>query len=321
MKYHRLTRDERYQIAALKESGLGVRAIARVLGKSASTISRELRRNSYFPNKYIPSYAHNKALKWTRRRQGTKLRIKGELKAHIEAKLKLDWSPEQIAGRLKLESKQAISYSTIYRFIYRDASERGSFYQRLRTKRKKRCRRQGRSTINERLVGRRSIHERPGIIEERLRIGDLERDTVRGKHHYPVLLTIVDRKTRRLTMGLLPRNTSQGAHKKTVSLVRREPIQTITNDNGCEFYDHQFTSQALNVPIYFCEPGKSSQRGTNENTNGLLRQYFPKNMDFMQIRSWHIRRVTDLLNNRPRKCLAYRTPNEVYRDEISRMLR
>lgn len=314
MRYHRLTREERYQIASLKESGHGVRRIARVLGRDASTISRELRRNSYDQTKYFGAHAQKKARRRSRRGQESKLKIKAELKAYIEEKLRLDWSPEQIAGRLMLERKGQVSYSTIYRFIYRDAQSWGKLFKKLRSQRKKRKQRKS-GRLLTRKTEKTRINERPLIIEERGRLGDFERDTVRGKGHHPVLLTIVDRRSRRVKLGLLKRNSSMIAHKKTVSLLRRERVKSITNDNGKEFVDYFFTSQELRVPIFFCDPGKSSQRGTNENTNGLLRQYFPKKMDFSTIKEWRLREVASLLNNRPRKCLAYKTPNELHTEQ------
>lgn len=313
MKYHRLTRDERYQIAALKESKHGVRAIARIIGRNPGTISRELKRNSYDKRNYFGMHAHKRAQKRARRSQESKLKIKAEVKAYVEARLRMDWSPEQISGRLMVENNLGrVSYSTIYRFIYRDAEEWGKLFRKLRSQRKRRKSRVKRSTTNQCSVQKSSIHSRPAIVEERSRLGDYERDTMRGKDHNPVLLTIVDRASRRTTLGWLPRNASMIVHKKTVSLLRCQPRKTITNDNGSEFSDHFFTAEKLKVPVYFCDPYKSNQRGTNENTNGLLRQYFPKNLDFKTITEDQIRRAARLINDRPRKCLAYRTPNEIH---------
>ena len=162
--------------------------------------------------------------------------------------------------------------------------------------------------------------ERPKIVDERIRFGDFERDSVQGKFKGPVLLTIVDRLSRLTKIKKVRWINAEATHRATVELLRNLPINTITNDNGSEFADHQLTAKALGADIYFNDPYSSWQRGTNENTNGLIRQYYPKGTDFTKVSDLDVKHLEDLLNNRPRKTLGYKTPNEVQNSQI-RVLR
>lgn len=219
MAYQRLALVERYQIGALKNSGLSVREIGRVIGRNASTISRIGSNGNWMG--YFPQTAH--ALARDRRRtnkSSSNLRIRGALETSIRAKLELDWSPEQICGRLLKKKRTALSYSTVYRFIYRDAKSGGTLWTHLRTQRKSQ-RRQKSSILSDNfksLKDVRSIKERPKIVEKKRRLGDLERDLVCGTKHGAVILTINDRVSRRVKLAILPNKSAKLVHKKTVSV-------------------------------------------------------------------------------------------------------
>jgi transposase, IS30 family len=304
--YHRLTLDDRYQIQAEKNSGLGIREIAMRIGRSPSTVSRELKRNS---RKYSPQYAHKCAAK-RRAGVGPPQRM-GALKDQIEYLLRLQWSPEQISGRL-LNSGVRISHETIYRHIFKDFQNGGDLYFNLR--RKRRYRRPRKITKTLKRNGFRTnqtwIDDRPRIVEKRKRIGDFERDTVLGKNGR--LLTIVDRKSRLTKIGKIEKHNAYYTHLETLKLLKGHVVHTITNDNGPEFAFHNETAKDLKTKVYFSRPYSSWQRGTNENTNGLIRQYYPKGTDFSKVSNEQIAKIEQRLNERPRKCLGFRTPSEVH---------
>jgi len=316
-KYRRLTPIERYQIKALKDSGLSLRKIAKTLKRQTSSISRELRRNR--ARRYIPSFAE-KLARSRRQGIGPKKRIHSKLQQRIDGYLYKQWSPEQIAKCLK-KAKLGISVEAIYRYVYADQKRGGELYLNLRRRRK--WRRSHKIVSNFKNIGRRvnqeSIDERPKIVERRKRVGDFERDTVLGKKGSPVLLTIVDRTSRLTRMVLLKSLNAELTHKATVKLLKSLTVQTITNDNGPEFALHKKTAGALKAKIYFNHPYSSWERGTNENTNGLIRQYYPKGHDFRLVTNKEIKRIERLLNTRPRKCLGFKTPIEVHK-KLSRVL-
>lgn len=316
MRYNRLTREERYQIQALIKSGLSIRKAAATLSRSPSTISREIHRNSSISS-YRPLVAHKLAFD-RRSTVHPPLRIRGKLERKVINLLRKNWSPEQISGRLRIKEKVGIASETIYSYVYRDFKEGGSLFTHLRRGRKRR-RTQAVGRAFKRCGKRLSyppISTRPTIVEKRKRLGDYERDTVLGKFQGPVLLTIVDRSSRRTFIGKVDRIDAKLTHLKTVQLLRRNPAKTITNDNGPEFADYKVTSKKLKVPIFFNDPYSSWQRGTNENTNGLIRQFYPKGTDFTKVSDKDIKKVEQLLNQRPRKCLGFLTPQEVQRRKV-----
>ncbi len=279
--------------------------------RSPSSISRELRRNQNV--KYDAKRAHQRWKK-NRARIGPPKRITETIKLQIEERLKIQWSPEQISAALSLE-KVKISHETIYKYIYEDYRRGGDFYKNLRWARK--MRRTHVATRNLKRSGlrldRRSISEREEVVERRLRVGDYERDTMLGKNGR--LLTIVDRASRLTKIAKLDKANafSFDTHLETLNLLKDEIVHTITNDHGTEFGLHDMTEKSLKAKVYFAEPYCAWQRGTNENTNGLIRQYFPKGTDFSKVSREEIKHVESLLNARPRKCLGYKTPNEVHR--------
>lgn len=309
-RYLRLTLEERYQISALKESGCSIRGIGRTLKRSASTISRELRRNS--GKAYKPKQAHKKAQS-KRAKVGPSKRVDDEAADLIADGLLRQWSPEQIAGRLALQGV-TLSHEVIYQYIYEDYREGGCLFEYLRRSRK--WRRTHKATRNFKNVGKRTytnwIDKRPKIVDERCRLGDFERDSVLGVFRGPLLLTIVDRASRLTKICKIERINSQLTHYATVNLLKDMKVETITNDNGPEFSSYHLTEKALNANVYFNHPYSSWQRGTNENTNGLIRQFYPKGTDFNKVTNEAIQALEDALNNRPRKCLGFKTPLEVH---------
>jgi IS30 family transposase len=312
MRYRQLTQEERYQIAAQGGCGKSNPEIAIFLKRHRSTIWREKTRNSGRRG-YRPKQAHMKA-ELRRNDRVYFEKVTAEFEVVIREKLGLQWSPEQISGRVKLEGFESVSPETIYRFVKRDKTEGGSLWRNLRWSRRRRKKRFGSINRQGELKDRVFIEERPGIVDERVRLGDWERDTVLGKAHKGVLLTIVDRVSKKVLIGRLARKTSEETHQKTVALLSgiSRRVLTLTNDNGKEFAAHKETARDLKTKIYFTHPYSSQERGTNENTNGLIRQYFPKTMDLRSVRIQRIKKVISLLDLRPRKSLGYRTPLEVH---------
>lgn len=308
--YSRLTRDDRYQIKALVDSGFSASEIAAKLGRHRSTIGRELRR--CLRRRYCPDRADNKS-RLLRRSLRPKIRITGHLKEIIDEQLGLQLSPEQIAGRLKLIGMR-ISHETIYKYIFKDAQSKGELFVNLRRRRRKRRSHAGVKRLRNcgLRTGRQWIDERPPVIEARERLGDLERDCIVGGGSTHRLLTIVDRVSKLTWIKKLAGPTSAEAHEATVELLSDEVVLSITNDNGPEFGLHDESAKALETQIYFSNPYCSWERGTNENTNGLIRQYFPKGTDFSRITEDQIAEVEARLNTRPRKTLGYLTPIEVH---------
>lgn len=232
----------------------------------------------------------------------------------IEEKIKQDWSPEQISGWLKKHGHQAISHETIYKHIWADKKKGGTLYKHLRHYGKRYNKRgkgkAGRGCIPNRV----DIKERPAIVEEKNRVGDWEGDTVIGKQGHSVLVTLVDRASKVVCMKKSPRKTADEVTEAVISKLDplREFTHTTTLDNGKEFAGHEKISKALGAPVFFATPYHSWERGLNEHTNGLIRQYFPKGTDFDFISDEEIAKVEMMLNTRPRKALAFETPFEAW---------
>jgi transposase, IS30 family len=313
--YKHLTLGERYQIYACKKSGWSNRAIAAELGVDQTTIGRELKRNQSGRG-YRPQHADKLA---ALRRQGkAKKRISVATWEAIEADLECDFSPEQIHGRRSLEGKETVSHEWIYRHIYQDKTQGGNLYQHLRSQ-KKRKKRYGKNSKRGALVNQISIEKRPPVVTEKSRIGDWEVDSVIGKAHQGAIVTMVERKTKLLRMEKLDYKTAVLTKEAICKLLIGLEVKTITSDNGKEFALHQEIAKLLEADFYFCHPYSSWERGVNENTNGLVRQYFPKQMKFATITEQDIKLAEDKLNNRPRKTLGYQTPNEVYNKELKEL--
>lgn len=311
MGYRRLTLGQRYQIELLISKRVSKAAIARELKVSRSTITRELR---LCKKSYCAEEAQRASLTNLERRSKANRKISGSIKDHVEQLILNDWSPEQAEKTILEETGEYVSLRTIYRYIERDALEGGKLKKHLRILRKQRKdRKKPQYRSDQGLVRNRTpIEKRPKVVETRSRIGDYERDTMLGVRGGNVLLAIVDRKTRYLKIAMLPKLSAENAHRATVALLKNNVVKTITNDNGIEFAFHQKTSKQLNAPIYFSRSYRAWERGTNENTIGLLRQYFPKKKPIPKLTKRALLKIQDKLNKRPRKVLGFKTPHELY---------
>lgn len=312
--YQHLTVAERYQIFILLKAGFSFSAIALQLNRHRSTIHRELSRNLVLDYRiigYSPSRADN--LAWHRRRVKPHFKISAETWTAVILALQQRWSPEQICYRRKLAGLSAISPESIYLRIWQDKRQGGTLWQCLRH-RLRRGKRGRLHKVRGLIIGRVGIEYRPAIVDSRSRIGDWEADTVFGRQSQAPLLTLVDRRSRYCVIAALKSKHALHVSERMVGALSAlpQPVHTITSDNGKEFAQHVKVSQALKADFYFARPYASWERGTNENTNGLLRQFFPKQHDFNSITHEEIENAMNLLNNRPRKCLGWLTPNEVF---------
>jgi transposase, IS30 family len=303
MTYKQLTEVQRYQIAALKKTEKNHKEIAKIICISEATISRELKRNRGKKG-YRPKQANQIALA---RRRGAKKAIKmtSRVIALIEEKLKLEWSPEQISGWFDLEHDISISHECIYQHIWSDKYQGGDLFKYLRFSNKKRKKQYGSTDKRGQIRNRITIDERPEVVEHKSRLGDWEIDTVIGKNHKGALVTIVERKSKLALIKKVKTKQAQAVTHATVTLLKPylDKVLTITADNGKEFSDHQTIAKALDVMIYFAHPYSSWERGLNENTNGLIRQYFPKGSSFEEVTDEQVQQVMDKLNHQPRKML------------------
>ena len=286
--------------------------IAKVINKSKSTISRELKRNSDQRNK---TYKYDLAQKKYEKRQKEKpkkIKLTSELKKYIEEKIKEDLSPEQIYGESKLKDIECVSHETIYQYIWTNKKQGGVLYKHLR-RHGRRYRKRGHLKDNRGIIKDRvSIDQRPPEVDEKQRFGDFEIDTIIGKNHNGAILTINDRKTSFVKIKKLTGKNAKELAEQTIKILMpiKHLIHTITGDNGKEFAEHKQIAEALNIDFYFAHPYHSWERGANENTNGLLRQYIPKSTDFKNITDEEIMIIQNKLNNRPRKKLNYFSPLE-----------
>ncbi len=308
--YTQLTREQRYQIHALLKTGQTHTRIATVVGVHTATISRELRRN-----RGLRGYRPHQAQRLAQGRQATKLRPRFGQAAwpQVETLLRQAWSPEQISGRLTREHGRTISHEWIYQYIYRDKRAGGELHRALRCQ-KARRKRYGTYSRRGRIANQVSIAERPAVVAARQRIGDWEGDTVIGKGHRGALVTLVERKSKYTVLQAVRQKTANAVRTAVVRALwpHRAHVQTITYDNGREFSDHAGMARDLDARIYFAHPYAAWERGVNENTNGLIRQFFPKNRDLRRVRTYHLTAVMNNLNHRPRKTLDFRTPYEVF---------
>ena len=308
--YTQLTQEERYQIYALKKAGHSQKEIAVNLGRSPSTISRELKRNRGLKG-YRPKQAHR--LAQNRKQVRNRRRIPDSAWRHVERLLREDWSPEQISGWLRQSEGICISHEWIYHYVYEDKRRGGDLHRHLRCQ-KPRRKRYGSYDRRGRIRERVFIDERPAVVEERSRIGDWEVDTMIGKPGGAVLVTLVERYSRLSVLSLAPNKTAEAVKAAILKAILplSSQVHTLTYDNGKEFALHMDIAEVLEADGFFAHPYHSWERGLNENTNGLIRQYLPKGSDFNQLTSAQVEQIMDKLNNRPRKCLDYKTPNQVF---------
>lgn len=319
MPYTHLTHDDRVAFSTLRRMGHSLRSIGRELGKHHTTFGRELQRNkktnkSGYDARYARTLVHERRTHAHRKRR--KLMNVPWLRCYVVRKLKTFWSPEQIAGRLRKRYKRTIvCQETIYQWIYK---ERHDLKQYLRSQKGKYRRRHGsnrRKRMREIEDGKRRVNARPHIVEQRKRVGDWEGDTVLGKEKTERILTHVERKSGLLLADKISTMKADCVRKVAVQRFQSVPNtkrHTVTYDNGIEFAEHEFIERDAKVKVYFAYPYHSWERGTNENTNGLLRQFFPKGTAFSNITQEHIDQAVSLINNRPRKRHNYRTPLEVF---------
>lgn len=318
MKKH-ITEKQRYEISALLQAGKSKSYIAKRLNVHKATISRETARNcDKRSGKYEPDLAHRKsAERMSSRRHAVKLT--DSMKERIDSLLLEGWSPEQIHGRLTADGEDMVSHETIYKYVYEDKRLKHKGKQlskHLRRKGRKYASRGNQYRSRGVIAGRVDIEQRPAIADRKERFGDLEGDTIIGKNHKGAILTIIDRRTGFLWMSKLSGKEASPLATKTVEMLAsiKGIIHTLTVDNGKEFAKHADFAGQLEIDVYFAHPYHSWERGANENTNGLIRQYIPKGSDFSEVSDDYIAEVQRILNNRPRKRLGFRTPLEVARE-------
>lgn len=314
MTYVQVTSQERHVIAALRREGLNQAEVAESLGRHRSTISREVRRNRCETDGRYRAEKADRRARMRRTRSRRNKRFGEEELAEVERWLRTDWSPEQVSGALARERRMWISHETIYRHVWRDKRSGGTLHTHLRCSPKKRRKRYGAYDSRGRLAGKRHISERPAGAHNRSRVGHWEMDTVIGSSDQHCVLTLVERKTGYVLIGKLRSRSVEEVNCEAIRLIGStgRPVRTITADNGTEFHGYEVIEEATGVTVYFATPHHSWERGTNENTNGLIRQYVPKRKSMAQLTQRDCDRIARQLNTRPRKRLGYRTPEECY---------
>lgn len=317
MAYRQLSTEERYQIAALRQQKLSSRQIATALRRHHSTVSREVKRNATpYDGAYRPSYA-KEMTSGRRRRSRRNAQYRESDFAPVEALLERQWSPEQIVGRRRLAGLPVMSHETIYLWVARDKRRGGLLWTHLRHGRKRRRKRYRGRDSRGRLPGKRPIDDRPAVVERRERFGDWEADTVHGKGK-PCIATAVERRSGLVRIGPLPRATVEHTNARLIELLAHEhhPVLTLTSDNGVEFHGYKHLERALDATVYFATPHHAWERGSNENANGLIRQYLPKGTSLARLSQHRCHQIAASLNHRPRKRHGFRTPFEVYHHSV-----
>ena len=312
MNYTQLSQEERYYISIMRAKKVSYSQIARDLGRTTSTVTREIKRNLRSTGRYAASVAHSYATARRRRsRRGSQ--FPPECWALIYMYLKEKWSPEQIADKLASQGLYSISYQSIYRVIRLDRKRGGFLFKDLRVMPKRRRKRYGSLDSRGVLRGKRSISERPAYINDRQELGHWEADTVMGKDKHQCFLTLVERKSGFNRTIKLKNRTAKNVTRALIEIIAAEPelFKTITFDNGTEFHSYKVIEDMFGVMCYFANPHAPWERGCNENFNGLLRQYFPKGTSLHYIGIVRTQFASEQLNNRPRKRLGFKTPKEV----------
>jgi len=317
MRYQQLTYEKRINIKTYLELSFKLIEIANLINVNKSTISRELMRNTGSRG-YRPKQAQEKTN--LRKKDSRKhVRFTKAVKQRVEFYLRQDWSPEQVSGYLELEEKIKISHETIYQHIWADKKAGGDLYKHLRCSHKKRKKRYGKTDRRGQIPDRISIDERPKIVDEKKRVGDWEIDTIIGANHQGVLISAVERKSRLTLIEHVPNKEADIVSETIIKMLKPfkcKVLFTITNDNGKEFALHKKIARELETNVYFAHPYHSWERGLNENTNGLIRQYFPKKSDFTKIIKNETVFVENRLNNRPRKSLKFKKPKDIFLDSF-----
>ena len=314
MSYKHLSLEERHYIELSLKNEMTLTEIATALGRSQSTISRELARNTG-----DRGYRHQQAARLATERHEMKpkaIKLTDEVKLIIDKHIRLDWSPEQICGRLKSDGILNLHHETIYHYILTDKQSGGELYKHLRHQNKTYRKRYGAAHNRNGIPNKTDIDKRPEAANKRQRVGDWEADTIIGKNHKGAIVTLDDRKSKlRLAM---PTGSKKARSVTDAILNLFEPlkrfVKTITFDNGKEFAFHEDIAKQLRCDTYFAKPYHSWERGQNENANGLLRQYFPKSMELVEVTRKQVFNAVHKLNSRPRKCLGFKTPYEVFEE-------
>ena len=314
--YQHLTEDERIEIYAMRQEGKSTQQIANTLARAASTIYREVNRNSGLKN-YRPKQAHRKAMERHAFKQKAR-KLTESTRNYIRDKLTVQWSPEQISNTMPSMPENdvfQVSHECIYLYIWQDKRNGGTLYKHLRVGSKDKYRkRYGKHDYRGKIPNRKDIAERPALVDNKKRIGDWEADLVVGAKASGYLVTLVERVTKATLIGYVDQKTASAVTAEIIRLLRPHisHVYTITFDNGREFAGHQDVSKQLSCDCYFAKPYHSWERGLNENTNGLIRQYFPKKQPFPHDARLRLAAVVARLNTRPRKSLDYDTPAKVY---------
>jgi IS30 family transposase len=312
MSYKQLIEGQRYQIEAYLREGFSYREIGKRLNVCHSTISREVRRNRFRDNHYLPEVAHAKTVK--RRCLAAKYSVSALTITFVEFGLSQKWSPEQIAGVGKIIG-HPVSHEWVYGFVQRDKLRGGKLFKQLRHGH--RTYRKGSLAKRTIIPNRVSIEHRPTIVDKKKRFGDWEADTVLGKQGTGAIVSLVERKSKLYLIRKVPAKSAADVSRAMVGMLwrYRRHVRTITADNGSEFCDHELVAEKLKTDIYFANPYSSWERGLNENFNGLLRQYVRKGTDLRTVTDKQIADVERALNARPRKCLGFKQPAVVF-DEL-----
>jgi IS30 family transposase len=310
-QYTHFTDEERMEFYALRKAGTIMTKICQLMGRSRATLYRELNRNSG-DRGYRPKQAQVRAQKRLESPRHSKWSV--AVQAYVTKALETDFSPKQISATMTLDGLEAISHERIYQFIYQDMQAGGMLYTHLRIRGTKKYRkRYGKHDYRGKIPNRVDIDQRPKNIENRKRTGDWEADLVSGAHHKGFLVTLVDRKTRFTLIGHVKHKTVELVTAETIRLLQESklPVHTVTYDNGREFNGHMSVAHALDCKTYFAKPYHSWERGTNENTNGLIRQYFSKGTDLRIVEKADIEHAMDRLNDRPKEVLDFKSPRMV----------
>jgi len=313
MTYRQLSPAERYMLAALRRQGLNQSQIARALGRHRSTVCREVRRNSTRADgRYRASTAQERT-NGRRARSRRNGHFTAEDFALVDGLLRRQWSPEQVAGYLRRQGLLSISHETIYRHVWRDKRQGGLLYTHPRGARKRRRKRYGAYDSRGRLAGKRLISERPPEVETRGTVGHWEADTVAGAGTKDCVVTLVERKTGLVLVGKLKDRTADSLRRRLTRLTRGAGrVETVTADNGTEFHGYEGIERLTGAAFYFARPYHSWERGSNENANGLIRQYLPKGVGMAGLSQHQCNAIARKLNTRPRKRLGFRTPLECF---------
>ena len=309
-----LTFEQRCKLAVLHKAGLAQAAIAAEIGSSQSAVSRELQRNGGRDG-YRCKPAHEAATVRRSAASSTPRKMTPPVAALIEAKLRREeWSPQQISFWLALTQQIRVSHERIYQHVWADKHAGGTLFRQLRRTGKSYNKRGGKTTGRGIIAGRIDIDQRPAIVEQRIRIGDWEADTIVGAGRRGAILSLVERTSRYTLLHKLEVAQAEPTTRAIIAKLRPHcaRVHTITADNGKEFAFHQRVARRLGAGFYFAKPYHAWERGLNENTNGLVRQYFPKGTSFARVTSAAVAKVQNKLNSRPRKVLGYKTPNEVF---------